>query len=82
MSRDSRMPEELRDEWMKEEERHLRAFAACVARWPNFRLHMAYAHLGAAIANVDSFGGDVEGFLRKLRAVEPKPHVLIPPEAS
>ena len=69
-------------EYKKMEARHVHEWATLINRWPNFRLHFAYAMLATAIAVADSFGCDVEGFLVKLREREPKPSVLIPPKSS
>ena len=73
---DPEVPAELDAEWKAEEARHIRAFVKAATRWPNFRLHLAYALLGGAIAIVDNLGGDVEGFVEKLR----KNYGRIPPE--
>ena len=77
-----KMPPEVEAEWKLEESRHIGAFVRTCARWPNFRLSFAYALLGSAVAMVDSMGGDADGFLRNLRAQEPKPAPMLPPRAS
>jgi hypothetical protein len=62
-----------------EERRHVAEIKSIVQRWPEYRLHLAYALLGGAVAVVDTFGGDVEGWLKKLRETEPRPDVIEPP---
>ena len=76
------MPPEVQLEWYLEEDRHIRAFTQFIHKWPNFRLSVAYALLGSAIATVDMMGGDAEEFLSTLRQRCAKPTPLIPPAAS
>jgi hypothetical protein len=81
---DPEVPAELDTEWKEEEARHIRAFVKAATRWPNYRMHLAYALLGGAIAIVDSFGGDVEGFVQKLRIRHgkvPPEDVILPPRS-
>lgn len=70
------------DEINEELDRGCKAFARLITKYPNFRLHMAMAQLGAAVANVDMMGGDVEGFVAHLREREPKPAPLVPPKGN
>lgn len=65
-----------------EERRHLEALQNIMKRWPEYRSQFAYAMLGQAIALCDSFGLDVDGFIRELRKREPMPPVLVPPKGS
>ena len=63
-----------------EERRHLAAVVAIVDRFPEYRAHLCHALLASAIATCDTFGVDVEAFLRELRAREPRSAVLVPPK--
>lgn len=63
-----------------EQDRHFRALVDVVAKWPEYRAHIACSMLGLAVATCDSFGVDVEGWLAQLRAQQPKPAVLVPPK--
>lgn len=67
---------------LEEERRHVAAIVDLTNKHPEYRLHLAYALLGGAIAVVDSFGGDAEKFLRDLRARHARPAVLVPPKAG
>lgn len=60
-----------------EHDRALNAFTGFVSRWPQFRKHAALALLGAAVATVDTVGGDAEAFVASLRAHEPKAPPLL-----
>lgn len=62
-----------------EVDRQTKAVVDIVSRWPEYRSHIAYAMLGAAVATCDTFGLDVEGWLAALRAHTPKPDALVPP---
>jgi hypothetical protein len=72
------MPDEAKAEVLEETRRHLAAFVRLIGKWPNFRRHVACGFLGAAIAEADKIGVDVEGFLAHIRAKEPRPAVLAP----
>lgn len=61
------------------ENRYFDAIIALIARSPADRIAIAYSLLGQAVAMCDTFGIDVNDFLRKLRAAEPMPDVLVPP---
>lgn len=73
---------EARKALLAEAERSLAFIKRFLGRWPEYRLHLAYGLLGEAVAMVDSYGGDAETFLAHLRAVEPKPDVLVPPTSA
>lgn len=77
------LPVEAREEWEQEEKRSLAVLVAFVNRWPNFRRHVACARLGAAIADADVMGVDVEAFLNAVRRLEPKTLLrFVPPKGS
>ena len=77
-----KMPEDVAAELFAEEKRSLDFIVGFITRYPHFRRHLGYAVLGHAVAVCDSFGCDVEAWLRELRRVEPKPPVLVPPRSS
>jgi hypothetical protein len=77
-----KMPLPLEMAFQDEVTRHIKVIRRLTERWPNFRMSFAYGLLGGAIAHVDMMGGDVEGFLAKLRATTQKPEPLVPPKSS
>jgi hypothetical protein len=76
------MKPEAEREVMREEKRHTDEVVRICGRWPEYRLHMAHALLGGAVAVCDSFGVDVERFIAELRRREPMPPVLVPPASG
>jgi hypothetical protein len=76
------MPEEAQSAVYDEIDREAQAFTAFVRQWPDYREHAACAILGAAIGLADVMGVDVEGYLAKLREMEPKPGIMRPPSAE
>jgi len=76
------MPKAVADEWMVEENRHIKAIVAFIKRWPNFRTHAIFGLLGSAIGAADMVGIDVEEFLADIRKRSPKPAQLVPPKGS
>lgn len=82
MTNEPPMPPEAVAEWDEIQQGELRRFVAFVNKWPNYRMHAAFGLLGAAIGTVDMMGGDVEGFVRHVRANREKPTPLRPPKGS
>lgn len=72
------LPAELLKLLMDRQDRNMREIKELLFYWPNFRKHIAFGDLGAAIGFADMMGCDVEGFLRKMRATEPKPTPIEP----
>jgi hypothetical protein len=80
--KDPQLPPEALRELEAEWDRQTQAFCRFIRRWPNFRVHAAYALLGGAVGTADMMGCDVDGWLCRLRQQEPKPAPICPPKGS